>query len=847
MSVKTLDEIEGLNRLNTNAKAAVLRAYDIARYELVQKGDTNIVTSEHLFAGILMEKQSVAVKALTRLHVDTDKLMQNLLKQRTSKPLKVQPAKDFNEVIYGAFFEANRLGHVYVGSEHLLLSLFKQKKLKDINDIIQQGTTYQMLRNIVMSVGNYHPGIFSSMPSDMKENNGALEYFTRDMNQMAKDGKFLPIFGRYDEIDRMIHILSRKNKNNPVLIGDAGVGKTAIVEGFVQRILSGDVPDALAKYKVIQLDLAVILAGAKIRGDVEERLLAIIEELRKDKNKVVFIDEIHMIIGAGTAGSGGGMDIANLLKPHLTSGDIKVIGATTFDEYQRYFEEDNALTRRFQPITINEISEEDAIKLLGYVKEEYEKFHGINIGKEAIEEAVKLSARYITDRFLPDKALDLLDETAAKVKLAQKSILQKSTLTQHLDTIRKEKLRLLQEGDLVKAANKRIEEKKLTREISDERKKLSKRRKAISIHAEDVKEVVSKITGIPVTTMSKTDIESLKTLGKFFEEKIIGQDEAVENVSAALKRARVGLMDQNRPLASFLFLGPTGVGKTETAKVIAEYLFGDEKALLQVNMSEFMEQHSVSKIIGSPPGYVGYSEGGHITEKVRRKPYSVVLFDEIEKAHPDTLNILLQILDEGEIRDSKGRNVNFRNTIIIMTSNIGAEEIGDDAVLGFDMTNPDLVKETSGKQEEVAYKEMKKKLMVELKEEMRPEFLNRIDEIVIFRGLDKNDARGITRLLFGVLNNRLEKFGIKVDYSRKVLNYIVDQGFSEEYGARNLRRKIQELIETKLSEMMLNKDFGMSKKEGSDQKIRTIGIDVSKEKDGDKDNGSNNDELVFKI
>jgi len=828
MSVQTLDEIEGLNRLNTNARSAILRAYDLARYEVRAKRASRKVQPTHLFAGILMKKGSVAARALSRLGIDVEKLLLDLVKPRTRKPYKVTVSEEFNKVIYGAFFQANKLGHVYVGSEHLLLSIFKQKNTRVVGNLMKKGVTYDMLKNVIVTMGNYYPGIFSSMPTDRQETSGALEYFTRDMNQMAREGKFLPVFGRQDEVDRLIHILSRKNKNNPVLIGEAGVGKTAIVEGFVQRILSGDVPDALAKYRVIQLDLAIILAGAKIRGDVEERLLAVIDELQKDKNKVVFIDEIHMIVGAGTAGSGGGMDIANLLKPHLTSGAIKVIGATTFDEYQKYFEEDNALTRRFQPIRIEEISQDDSVKLLEYVKNQYESFHEIKIGQDAIEEAVNLSSRYITDRFLPDKALDVIDETAAKVKLGQKSILQSSVLTRGIEKVRKDKLKDLEKGDFASAAEKRIEEKKITDRLEKERAKLSKKRKRKTISGDDVKEVVSRITGIPLTTMSRSDVESLRSLKKFFSERIIGQMEALESVESSLKRARVGLMDQNRPLASFLFLGPTGVGKTETAKIIAEFLFGDNKALLQVNMSEFMEQHSVSKIIGSPPGYVGYSEGGHITEKVRRKPYSVVLFDEIEKAHPDTLNVLLQILEEGEIRDSKGRNVNFRNTIVIMTSNIGAEEIAEDEVLGFDMTNPDLAMDTDEKGEEIAYKEMKKKLLVELKSEMRPEFLNRIDDIVIFRGLDKKDARKITKLLLAELNERLASFDIDLGASVKLVNYIADQGFSTEYGARNLRRKIQELIETELSEMMLKRQIGAGKK-------ARVKVDYK------------DDELVFKV
>lgn len=829
MPVKTIDEVEGLDRLSRNAKTIILRAYDIARHEIREnKKEGQKVNPQHIFVALLMQKSSVAYKILQRMGIPTDQILVRLIKPRSVSPKDVEVSDDFNQIIVDAFWEANQLGHVYVGSEHLLLSLFQYDDITRITDYVGKNINFDVIKNAVVSMGNYHPGIFSSMPNENVDSKGALDYFTRDMNEMAREGKFLPIFGRNDEIERLIHILSRKNKNNPVLIGEAGVGKTAIVEGFVQRILSGDVPDALANYRVIQLDLAVILAGAKIRGDVEERLLAVLDELRKDENKVVFIDEIHMIIGAGTAGSGGGMDIANLLKPHLTSGDIKVIGATTFDEYQKYFEEDNALTRRFQPIQIDEISKEDAVGLLNYVKKEYENFHEVKIGEGAIVEAVKLSDRYITDRFLPDKALDVLDETAAKKKLSQKSILQSSVLTRKLEKARKDKNRLLKQGDLAAAADKREEEVNIQKRIDRERIKLTKKTKGESIDADDIRGVVSKMTGIPLTTMTESDVESLKNLEKSFSEQVIGQEAALDSVAAALKRARVGLMDQDRPLASFLFLGPTGVGKTETAKVIARFLFGDDQALVQVNMSEFMEPQSVSKIIGSPPGYVGYSEGGQLTEKVRRKPYSVVLFDEVEKAHPDTLNVLLQILDEGEIRDSKGRNVNFRNTIIIMTSNIGAEAIAKDDVLGFDMHENDGEDE----QRDGAYDEMKDKLLVELKDEMRPEFLNRIDEIVIYRGLDKTDAQQISQLLLERLQKRLEQFNLKLSWNDDVVKYIADEGFSEEYGARNLRRTIQEVIETRLSELILedkiDTEKGSKVKVSRDKKEKDLKFDIKK-------------------
>lgn len=830
MKTQTLDQVKGLGRLTNNAKSVILRAYDIARYENSdQRGKASKIKVEHLLASILIDKKAVAHKVAQRVGLNVDELLRSIMKIRSPIPRGVIPSEEFNDVIVGAFFEASSLGHVYVGSEHLLLSLFKHKEFQIVKNLAKKGVNYEVLKSALISIGNYHPGIFSSLPDDASQSKGALEYFTSNMNELARQGRYLPIFGREDEIERLIHILSRKNKNNPVLIGEAGVGKTAIVEGFVQKIIAGEVPDALSDYEVIQLDLAVILAGAKIRGDVEERLMAIIDELERDKNKVVFIDEIHMIVGAGTAGGSGGMDIANLLKPHLTSGSIKVIGATTFNEYQKYFEDDSALNRRFQPITIDEISEEDAENLLQHVKGEYEKYHEIKIGNDAVGAAVKFSSRYIADRYLPDKALDVIDETAAKKKLSQRSVLQSSILSKKLEKIRKSKNEALSQGNINAASQKRQEERELLDKLKSERKRLSDKRKSQKVNEEDVRTVVSKMTGIPVTTMARSDIESLKMLEKTFAKRVYGQAKALSRVASSIKRSRVGLVEPNRPLASFLFLGPTGVGKTETAKVVAEYLFGDEKSIIQVDMSEFMEQYSVSKIIGSPPGYVGFAEGGQITEKVRRKPYSVVLFDEIEKAHPDALNILLQVLDEGHLRDGKGRDVNFRNTIIVMTSNIGAEVIAEDAVLGFDVSSDGKDTKNKAKAEEEAYDEMRKRLMVELKSSMRPEFLNRIDDIVIFRGLDKSDAKQITKYLLGKLEERLKEFNTKIKYSSKVINLIVEEGFSEEYGARNLRRKIQELIESKLSDMILEGKIDVK------DRVSTVKI----ERDGKK--------LVFEV
>lgn len=715
-----------------------------------------------------------------------------------------------------SFLIASELGHVYVGTEHMLLAILQEEDLEFVKELSANGLTYEFVKGAMLNFGVYQPGVFADSDEKLEdeEKQENIYFFARDMNKLAQEGRYLKVWGRDEEIERMIHILSRKTKNNPIIVGEAGVGKTAIVEGLVQRILEGKVPSSFRNKTIIQLDLSAILAGSKIRGDVEERLLSIIDDLAQHPDWIVFIDEIHMIVGAGAAGSGGSMDIANMLKPHLTSGDIRVIGATTYDEFQKHIEDDPALERRFQPVMVDELSAEDSKKVLKLLRPAFEKFHGVKITDEALEEAVELSSRYITNKYLPDKAIDVLDEaTAGKRISAEKTGTNILDIKKELNSVKSLKDKALDKGDIGSAVKQRQDEVALEKKMNQVSKtSKTKVNNKLKIEVEDIRKVISRWSKIPVVTMKSDDYKKLVELEKNLEKRIVGQNEGINKISSVLKRARLGLSYEKRPMASFLFLGPTGVGKTETAKEIARTYFGDEKALIQVDMSEYMEQHSVSKLIGSPPGYVGFQEGGQLTEKIRRRPYSVVLFDEIEKAHPDLLNIMLQILDEGSLQDAKGRKINFKNTIIIMTSNIGASEIGKDDVLGFGVDDSGQTDEKVDK----AFEQMRETLMRELKDELPPEFLNRIDDIIIFRGLDLNDVRKITKILVDELNQRLKEKGIQVAVTQSAVKHIAEAGYDSEYGARNVRRKIQELVENPLADYILENSI---KPDGSRQII----------------------------
>ena len=632
-------------------------------------------------------------------------------------------------------------------------------------------------------------GSFNSTPS--------LNQFGEDLTKKALDGKLDPVVGRKDEIERVIQILSRRTKNNPCLIGEPGVGKTAIVEGLAQKINSGDVPEILKNKRVVSLDISGMVAGAKYRGDFEERIKKALGEVKKAGDVILFIDEIHTIVGAGSAE--GAIDAANILKPMLARGEIQLVGATTIDEYRKFIEKDAALERRFSPVTVEEPNTKDTIQILKGIRDKYEAHHNVKITDEAIEAAVHLSERYITDRFLPDKAIDLIDEASSKARL--KTYTEPDSLRQmqeEIDRIQKDKEEAVRSQKFEKAASLRDEEKKLKEKYEEEEKKWKNKntKTLVTITEENIADVVALWTGIPAKKITEDENERLRNLEESLHKRVIGQNEAVEAVSKAIRRGRVGLKDPSRPIGSFLFLGPTGVGKTELSKALAESLFGDENAMIRVDMSEFMESHSVSKLIGSPPGYVGFEEGGQLTEKIRRKPYSVILFDEIEKAHPDVMNMLLQILDDGRLTDSTGRTVNFKNTVIIMTSNIGARLITDKKSLGFSNKQDE-------KDEQKDYEDTKKEVMAELKRSFRPEFINRIDEIIVFHKLNDEEIEKIIDIMLNEVKKRLNSQKYEIEFSEDVGKFISKKGIDKNFGARPLRRAIQNEIEDKIAEAIL--------------------------------------------
>jgi len=643
-----------------------------------------------------------------------------------------------------------------------------------------------------------------------------LNQFGEDLTKKATEGKLDPIIGRKEEIERVIQILSRRTKNNPCLMGEPGVGKTAVVEGLAQKIVAGDVPEILKEKRVVSMDISGMVAGAKYRGDFEERIKKALSEVKKAGDIILFIDEIHTIVGAGAAE--GAIDAANILKPLLARGEIQLVGATTLNEYRKYIEKDAALERRFSPVSVNEPSEKDTVKILKGIRDKYEAHHGVKITDEAIESAVGMSVRYINDRFLPDKAIDLIDEAASKAKLKNYTEPENlKELEEQIEETKKDKEEAVRNQKFEKAASLRDKEKQLKEKYEKEQKKWKNKntKQVINITEENIAEVISTWTQIPASKITEDENVRLKNLEKNLHERVIGQNEAVEAVAKAIRRGRVGLKDPKRPIGSFLFLGPTGVGKTELSKALAECLFGDEKAMIRIDMSELMEPHSVSKLIGSPPGYVGFEEGGQLTEKIRRKPYSVILFDEIEKAHPDVMNMLLQILEDGRLTDSQGRTVNFKNTVIIMTSNIGARLITDKKALGF---SKQISEEENAKKE---YEETKKEVMETLKKELRPEFINRIDEIIVFHKLTDNEINQIIDIMLKEVTNRLKAQKIKIEIEPEVKELIAKKGIDKNFGARPLRRTIQNVLEDTLAEEILD---GKLKK----NKLAKIGVEEEK-------------------
>lgn len=794
--------------LNNTLIGKALFILNINKKEIVKKlGFTDLAS---LFIAVPQIKP-LKPGEMSKFVFESSKDFKNILQEKLVKgenDKSVVLSDPVKKILSNAYNLANKHDHVYVGTEHIFLSFLSVKNDSLIIKLKPFGLTYENVAGALSSIANYPVGILVK-PENLKmatENIPLLSQIGKDLVEQAKRGELDPLIGREEEIEKIINVLSRRKKNNPVIVGEAGVGKTALVEGLAQRIAEGTVPGSLSNVHIFSLDIPSIIAGSKMRGDIEEKMLQIINEVSANPNIILFIDEIHNILIASTPGSG--MDLSAILKPALVSNTFRCIGATTTDEFKRYFEEDDALLRRFHPVYIEEPSVEESVEILKRVKPILEKHHNISISDEALEGAVKLSDRFVTDRFLPDKAIDLLDEATAsrrietEVKYSNVANLEKTLFT--LNT-RKEKLIL--SGKFEQAKNLRDRITNLKEKIKKYKENISvvQTSQRYSVGMDTVRTVVSKWTGIPVSTLNQDEKRALLDLDKRLQKFVIGQKEAVKVVSSAIKRARAGISDNTRPWASFLFLGPTGVGKTELAKVLTKELFGDEDRLIQIDMSELMEMHSVSKLIGSPPGYVGYREGGQLTEAIRQNPHSVILFDEVEKAHPDVLNILLQILEYGHLTDGKGRKVNFKNTVVILTSNIGAEQIKKNKILGFisDKSKQQRVDERSDSDIEKAYSSMKNDLTKELKDTIRPELLNRLDDIVIFRSLIRKDAEKIVGLLIEDLNSRLKDEMIRVKLDKLTVDYIVKEGFSEEYGARPLRRVIQDKVENIVAEWIL--------------------------------------------
>ena len=764
------------------------------------------VGTEHVLIGLIKVKNGVAAKALNELGLSAETIIEDVeehIGRGNKKASSVYMTPRVKHVLELAVEVANHMNHNYVGTEHILLGLLSDGGGVAVgllrNHNIRASDIVEVIQDILGSSGRTS---HTSEDNQDSSSLGDLADFGTDLNESAKQGKIDPVIGRDKEISRVIQILSRRTKNNPVLIGEPGVGKTAIAEGLAQRIVNGNVPEILRNKRIISLSISSMLAGAKYRGEFEERLKKAIDEVQKHDDMIIFIDEIHTLVGAGA--TEGAMDAANILKPALARGEFQVIGATTLDEYKKHIEKDAALERRFQPVLVGEPSEEDALEILKGLRDRYEAFHKAKITDEALEAAVSLSSRYITDRFLPDKAIDVVDEAASKVRMKVFSAAPDvKALETQLADVKKEKEAAVTAQEFEKAAEMRDEEKRIEKEINDKKKAAKENSDAkLVVTDEDIASVVAQWTGIPVSKIAQEESESLLHLEEELHKRVIGQDDAVTAVAKAVRRARAGLKDPKRPIGSFLFLGPTGVGKTELARALASSLFGDESAMIRLDMSEYMEKHTVSRLVGAPPGYVGYEEGGQLTDAVRRKPYSVILLDEVEKAHADFFNILLQVLDDGRLTDSQGRTVDFRNTVIIMTSNLGAKALRKDSPeLGFlAAKKADSNTEDTN---EVNFKEAKKSVMDSVKRHFRPEFLNRIDEMIVFHALTSNDLKQIVTILMDTVVKRLGDMGLSLEISPAAMDLLVKEGSDFSMGARPLKRAIQRLIEDPISDLIL--------------------------------------------
>lgn len=782
-------------RFTERAQRVLLLAQEEAQYF-----NHSYVGTEHILLGIIKEGEGNASKVLQNAGITLEKVRQQVESiegRGTSSIFQTEIALTprTKRLLELSVMEARNLGHNYVGPEHMLLGLLREGEGVAVAALQTLGADLSKIREELLS-SMVEPISGGKSEANRKDTNTpTLNQYGRDLTEMAREGKLDPVIGREDETERVIEILSRRTKNNPVLIGEPGVGKTAVVEGLAQKIAEGRIPEILKNKRVVTLDLSSMVAGSKYRGEFEERLKNVMEEIRKSANIILFIDEMHTIIGAGAAE--GAIDASNILKPALARGEIQCVGATTIEEYRKYVEKDPALERRFQPVTVGEPDKDAAIMILKGLRDKYEAHHRVKITDEAISAAVNMSDRYITDRYLPDKAIDLIDEAAARVRLKVFTPPEDmKKLEDRLAEIEKEKEEAIRSQEFEKAAKLRDEEKELKQKLDGMKGNWKYQNEAVTpvVGAEEVAQIVAKWTNIPVNKLTEKESERLLNLEEILHKRVIGQDEAVKAVARAVRRARVGLKDPKRPIGSYIFLGPTGVGKTELSKALAEAMFGDENAIVRIDMSEYMEKYSVSRLIGSPPGYVGYDEGGQLTEQVRRHPYSVVLFDEIEKAHPDVFNILLQILEDGRLTDGKGRTVNFKNTILIMTSNVGASTIRKQRSLGFS---------ASGNEAEESYERMKENVLEELRKTFRPELLNRLDEIIVFHQLDEADLSKIVTLMLKDVAKRLEDLDIHVEFTEASKKVLTKAGFDLNYGARPLRRAIQKTVEDRLSEEML--------------------------------------------
>lgn len=767
----------------------------LAQEEALRLGHNNIGT-EHILLGLVREGEGIAAKALQALGLGSEKIQKEVESligrgQEMSQTIHYTPRA--KKVIELSMDEARKLGHSYVGTEHILLGLIREGEGVAARVLNNLGVSLNKARQQVLQLLGSNETGSSAAGTNSNANTPMLDSLARDLTAIAKEDSLDPVIGRSKEIQRVIEVLSRRTKNNPVLIGEPGVGKTAIAEGLAQQIINNEVPEILRDKRVMTLDMGTVVAGTKYRGEFEDRLKKVMDEIRQAGNIILFIDELHTLIGAG--GAEGAIDASNILKPSLARGELQCIGATTLDEYRKYIEKDAALERRFQPIQVDQPSVDESIQILQGLRDRYEAHHRVSITDDAIEAAVKLSDRYISDRFLPDKAIDLIDEAGSKVRLRSFTTPPNlKELEQKLDEVRKEKDAAVQSQEFEKAASLRDTEQRLREQVEDTKKSWKEKQgqENSEVTVDDIAMVVSSWTGVPVSKIAQTETDKLLNMENILHSRVIGQDEAVVAVAKAVRRARAGLKDPKRPIGSFIFLGPTGVGKTELARALAESIFGDEESMIRIDMSEYMEKHSTSRLVGSPPGYVGYDEGGQLTEKVRRKPYSVVLLDEIEKAHPDVFNILLQVLEDGRLTDSKGRTVDFRNTILIMTSNVGASELKRNKYVGFNVQD-----ETQN------HKDMKDKVMGELKRAFRPEFINRIDEIIVFHSLEKKHLTEIVSLMSDQLTKRLKEQDLSIELTDAAKAKVAAEGVDLEYGARPLRRAIQKHVEDRLSEELL--------------------------------------------